>query len=374
MKISASKDNWGAEDLIVTDGWLEGNSLSDIMETYLERVVGDGVFAYYGRWFPLMVKFTDVGSRFPLRVHPDDETAEERYDSLGKSECWYVLDAEPGAKIFMGFNRDVTAQEFYDRCAEGTVEEVLNVIYPKKGDMIFVKPGTVHAPDAGIRLLEIQENSDLNFLLYGWNAGASAETDLEEAIDVIDYQQYGHMEHDCCCHEDDCHCHEDGHDCHCHGEDHHHEHHAAEGQVVETLIESPQFNVTKLNLTDPLHIYTEKFGSFIIYTCIEGAASIQVPSTSPDDEAYMENYEFRKGESILVPAEMPDLYLVPRDPSTVLIEATTMVEDEVDGYIDPNTEAFLEGEDYEGLEDGAFEDDDDAPSGPVGASPLNFFS
>ncbi len=367
MKFSASKDNWGAEDLMVTEGWLEGNMLSDIMETYLERVVGDGVFSYYGRWFPLMVKFTDVESRFPLRVHPDDETAEERYDSLGKSEYWYVLDAEPGAKIFMGFNRDVTAQEFYDRCIQGTVEEILNVIYPKKGDMIYVKPGTVHAPDAGVKLLEIQENSDLNFLLYDWSAGASAETDLEEAIDIIGYQQYGHDDHGCHCHEGECHCHDE----------HHHEHHADEGQVVKTLIESPQFNVTKLNLTDPLHIYTEKFGSFIIYTCIEGAASIQVPSTKPDGEAYMENFEFLKGESILVPAEMPDFYLVPRDPSTVLIESTTMVEEEVDEYIDPNTEAFLEGEDYEGLEDGAFDDDedgDDSPKGPTGASPLNFFS
>ncbi len=372
MKISASKDNWGAEDLIVTEGWLEGNTLSDIMEAYLERVVGDGVFSYYGRWFPLMVKFTDVGCRFPLRVHPDDETAEERYDSLGKSECWYVLDAEPGAKIFMGFNKDITAQEFYDRCAAGTVEEVLNVIYPKKGDLIYVKPGTVHAPDAGIKLLEIQENSDLNFLLYDWNAGASAESDLAEAIDMIDYQYYGHEEQKCHCHDEACHCHEDGHECDCR-----HEHEAAEGQIVEPLIETPQFNVTRLNLTDPLHIYTEKFGSFIIYICLEGAASIQVPSTKENGEAYMENYEFVKGESILIPAEMPDFYLVPRDPSTVLLEATTMVEEELDSYIDPDTEAFLEDEDYEGLEDGAFDDDDDEEGdlkGPSGASPLNFFS
>ncbi len=365
MKISASKDSWGADDLIVTDGWLEGNSISDIIETYLERVVGEGVFSYYGRWFPLMVKFTDVDSRSPLCVHPDDETAEERYDSLGKSKCWYVLDAEPNAKIFMGFGRDLTAQEFYDRCISGTVEEVLNVIYPKKGDIIHVKPGTVHASDAGLKLLEIQESSDLNFILYDWNAGASAETDLEEAIDIIDYQHYGHEEHECRGHEE-------GHECHCH-----HEHEAAEGKVVETLVESPQFNVTRLNLTDPLHIYTEKFGSFIVYVCVEGAASIQVPSTKPDGEAYMENYEFAKGETILVPADMPDFFLVPRDRSTVLLEALTRVEEEVDNYIDPSTEAFLENEDYEGLEDGSFdedEDDDDAPKGPAGASPLNFFS
>ena len=142
---------------------------------------------------------------------------------------------------------------------------------------------------------------------------------------------------------------------------------------METLVESPQFNVTKLNISDPLHIYTEKFESFIVYICLEGAASIQVPSTRENGEAYMENYEFSKGETILIPADMPDFYLVPRDRSTVLLEAVTRPVEEQDEYIDPTTEAFLENEDYEGLEDGAF-DDDEPSEGPAGASPLNFFS
>ena len=116
-------------------------------------------------------------------------------------------------------------------------------------------------------------------------------------------------------------------------------------------MEGHPFNVAKINLTDPLHIYTENFESFIIYICIEGAASIQVPSTKENGEAYMENYEFAKGETILVPADMPDFYLVPRDRSTVLLEAVTMPAEELDEYIDPSTEAYLEDEDYEGLED-----------------------
>ena len=86
----------------------------------------------------------------------------------------------------------------------------------------------------------------------------------------------------------------------------------------------------------------------------------------------MENYEFAKGETILVPAEMEDFYLVPRDPETMLLEAVTRPVEALDEYIDPETEAFLEGEDYEGLEDGAF--DEDEPSAPAGASPLNFFN
>ena len=109
-----------------------------------------------------------------------------------------------------------------------------------------------------------------------------------------------------------------------------------------------------------------------MYICVEGAASIQVPSQDEDGHPKMDSYEFSKGETIMVPADMPDFFLVPRDKGTVLLEAVTRPVDEVDEYIDPDTEAFLEDEDYEGLEDGAF--DDDQPSAPAGSSPLNFFS
>jgi mannose-6-phosphate isomerase class I len=243
-------------------------------------------------------------------------------------------------------------------------------------------------------VVEIQESSDLIFRLYDWGREFDPSTarpmHLDEAIDFIDYNKFDDSfylkgplwtdeDHECHCHEGghECHCHEEGHECSCHehtcecGCGAHHDH----DKVVETFVESPQFNVSKLNLTDPLHIYTEKFASFIIYICIEGAASIQVPSENEKGEACMDNYEFAKGETILIPADMPDFFLVPRDRSTVILEAVTRPVDELDAYIDPDTEAFLEDEDYEGLEDGAFDEDDedDVPQGPSGASPLGFF-
>jgi len=373
----------GFEDSVVKDGWLAGNTMSEIMETYLERIVGENVYNYYGRQFPLLIKFLDINDRLSVQVHPDDEIAAERYDALGKNEAWYVMDAKPGARIYAGFNREVSAQELYDRCNAGTVEEILNVIYPKKGDILHITPGTVHAADGGLLIAEIQESSDLTFRLYDWGREFNPETarplHLEEAIDFIDYNKFddshyikGPLWNEC---HDGCHCHEEGkecndHDCHCH--DHGHE------DVVEHLVESPQFNVTKISLTDPLHIYTEKFESFIIYICIEGAASVQVPSEKADGEAYMENYEFSKGETILIPADMTDFFLVPRDRSTILLEAVTRPVQEVDDYIDPSTEAFLEDEDYEGLEEGLLDDEDDddcdcGHHGHHGASPLGFF-
>ena len=348
----------GIEDSVVANGWLAGNTVSELMDTYLERVVGEEVYKYFGRQFPILVKFLDVQGRLSLQVHPDDEIAAERYDSLGKPELWYVLDAKPGSKMYLGFNKEMTAQEFYDRCNNGTIEEVLNVVYPKKGDSIYVAPGTVHSADGGLLLVEVQESSDMVFRLYDWgreNDPATARPmHLEEAIDMIDYRPYdqslykkGPLWGESC---------------------------SCEPSAVDILHESPQFNVTKLNLTDPLHIYTEKFESFIIYVCAEGAASVQIPSTKENGEAFMENYEFAAGETILVPADMPDFYLVPRDRSTVILEVVSRPAEELDDYIDPDTDAFLENEDYEGLEDGAFDDDDEAAHSNRGASPLNFFS
>ena len=375
----------GFEDSVVKEGWLAGNTISELMETYIERVVGEDVYNYYGRQFPLLIKFLDIKGKLSVQVHPDDEIAAERYDSLGKNEIWYVLDAKPGSKIYAGFNRDMTAQELYDRCHDGSVEEVLNVICPKKGDVLHIAPGTVHSAEGELMVVEVQESSDLIFRLYDWGREFDPATarpmHLEEAIDLIDYNLFDDAhyikgplwpadEHECHCHAEDhvCHCHEEEHECGC-GAHHGHD------KVVETFVESPQFNVSKLNLTDPLHIYTEKFASFIIYVCIEGAASVQVPSENEKGEACMENYEFGKGETILIPADMPDFFLVPRDRSTVILEAVTRPAEELDAYIDPDTEAFLEDEDYEGLEEGAFDDDDedDVPHGPSGASPLGFF-
>ena len=356
----------GIEDSVVSEGWLAGNTLSELMETYLEKVVGEEVYNYYGRQFPLLIKFLDIHGKLSVQVHPDDEIAAERYDSLGKAEIWYVMDAEPGAKVYMGFNREVSAQEFYDRCHNGTVEEVLNVIYPKKGDSIYVAPGTVHAAEGGLLIAEIQESSDLTFRLYDWgrefDPATARQTHLEEAIDLINYGKFDESlykkgplwEEECSC-----------------GHEHHHHH----DEVAEKLVETPQFNVTKINLTDPLHIYTEQFASFIIYMCVEGEASVQVPVENEAGEKGMENYVIKAGETILIPAQMQDFYLVPRDRSTVLLEAVTRPEEDLDEYIDPSTEAFLDDEDYEGLEDGLMEDDDEdmEDHGPAGASPLGFF-
>ncbi len=328
---------WGLETWLIADmdfenskianGWLEDNTIEDLMETYLERVVGEDVYEYYGRQFPILVKHLLINDEIPLQVHPSDEDAQDRFDSLGKAELLYVKKADKNAKIYLGFNKEMTAQEFFERTNEGSIYEVLNEIPLKAGAAYFIKPGLVHTIKGEANIIAIQQSSDLDFVLYAKDLSKEEEEirflHLSEAIDIIDYSKYSHTI------------------------EHHHD------EVVETLVARPEFTVSKLNLTDTLHIYTEKFGSFIIYICVQGAASIQL--ALGDGKKSKDNYEIVEGEAILIPAECPDFYLAPKASNTVILEARVEKHEIVDSYINPDTEPFLEDEDYDGLEDEYFE-------------------
>ena len=332
----------GFIDSVVAEGWLAGNTLGEIMETYIERIVGEEVCRYYGRQFPVLVKFLDIQGRTPLLVHPDDEVAGQRYDALGKCEMWYIMDASPDAKIYMGFKREIPAQELYDRCRDGSIEEVLNVIHPRKGDSLLVRPGTVHAAEGGLLIAQIQESSDIDFRLYDWGkdkeSAAAGMMHLEEAFDIIDMGAYDSSDY------------RKGPlwetDASAAGAGRH-----SRSDVTETLVSVPQFTVTAIDVREPLKISTEHYGSFLIYICIEGEADIQVPAASGNGGKSMEDYRLKKGETILIPADMPDFFIVPTDRDTAVLEVMTEKREETDSYIDPDTEPYLEGEDYGGVED-----------------------
>ena len=124
----------GADESVVSEGFLEGNTLEDVLETYLGDLVGDAVYDRYRNQFPLLIKLLDINDRLSVQVHPDDTTAEQRYDSYGKKECWYVLEADDDAVIWLGVKKDVTAREFYQSCKQGNADKLLNEFHPKKGE------------------------------------------------------------------------------------------------------------------------------------------------------------------------------------------------------------------------------------------------
>jgi Phosphomannose isomerase len=305
----------GFRESMISEGWLGGSTLADLMETYLERVVGDDVFEAYGTQFPVMAKILDVKGRMPLQVSAGDDVAFERYDSLGKAALWYVLEAGPDAVLYLGFNRSMDAGELYSRCTGNTLEDCLNVVHPHAGEAYFVKPGTVFAAGGGVKLVEIAESSELSFSIFNWGKPLPEGEDLflEEALDVIDYSKTEPV--------------------------------ATEGTI---LAAGPEFKVTKLDLSAAIRISSDQPVSFALYTCTKGLVSIQVPDEPGSKK--MTEYALAAEHSILVPSEILEFYLVPLAAGTVVLE--TMVEKQV--HIDA----------YTGMEEGQAVDPVDSSDTP----------
>ena len=182
------------DDCEVINGWLEGNSLADLVEVYMGDLVGDKVYEQYGSEFPLLLKIIDANDNLSIQVHPNDELAEEEHGLSGKTEMWYVLDAD----IILGFNRYVSKSEYIERVATGHLEEVLQKYPVKKGDVYFIPAGMVHSIGKGCLILEIQEPTDFTIQPERWcnDYHISYEEeyiglDKETALGSINYDIFG---------------------------------------------------------------------------------------------------------------------------------------------------------------------------------------
>lgn len=265
------------DDSIVSTGYLTGNSLSEIVETYLGDLVGDEIYNYFHNSFPLLIKFLDIKGQLSIQVHPDDEIAAERYDSYGKNEAWYIMDASPDAVIYMGFNTPVSASEFYERCKNGTVVEVLNKYRVQRGDFFYIGAGTVHAVEGEVFMAEIQQASDITLRLYDWGKEndpvTAREIHLEEAIDIINYDPSQQDTY-----------------------------YLKSNDQERILTDNEYFTIREYKISGKKSVSPSLFESFIIYVCIEGAIVVK-----SEDSMYHET--LTRGETILVPASSPDLEL-----------------------------------------------------------------
>ncbi len=144
--------------------------------------------------FPILIKFIDAKQALSIQIHPDDEYALENEGEYGKNEMWYVVDCEPGAYLYCGLSRDVSREELEERIANNTITEVLNKIDVKKGNVVMVKAGTIHAIGAGIIICEIQQNSNSTYRMYDYDRrdkfGNPRELHVAKAMDVVDTHMY----------------------------------------------------------------------------------------------------------------------------------------------------------------------------------------
>jgi mannose-6-phosphate isomerase len=178
------------EDLsVVAQGKLTGSTLRELIERYGDEI---SPATTTGR-FPILIKYIDANRRLSVQVHPNDDYARkhEGPQELGKTECWYVLEAQPGAELVVGMKRGVSREAFRVMTETGHIEEGIRTIPVSKGDFVYIKSGTVHAIMEGILICEIQENSDSTYRLYDWgrvgNDGKPRPLHLEKAMDVIQF-------------------------------------------------------------------------------------------------------------------------------------------------------------------------------------------
>ncbi len=179
------------DESVVANGSLKGNTLSELVEIYMDEMVGESIYQRFSTEFPLLIKLIDAADNLSIQVHPDDELSASRHGAYGKTEMWYVLDAKPGATLYMGFNEEVDKAKYMEYLKAGKLEELLAKYEVKAGDTFFIPAGTIHAIGAGTVIAEIQQTSDVTYRVYDFgrvdSQGKTRELHTELALDAIDY-------------------------------------------------------------------------------------------------------------------------------------------------------------------------------------------
>lgn len=181
---------------VVSEGEYAGMNLSELISRFGKELLGNMVFEKYHGKFPLLIKLIDANDNLSVQVHPDDNLARKRHNSLGKTEMWYIIDTEEGAKIYAGLKDQLSPEEYVKRVADNTFSDALAIHDSKEDDVFFLPAGRVHAIGAGNLLAEIQESSDITYRIYDYNRkdanGNPRELHTEMAKDAIDFKVYGH--------------------------------------------------------------------------------------------------------------------------------------------------------------------------------------
>ena len=273
------------DESVVTNGFLAGNNLAELLEVYMGDLVGDRVFERYGHTFPLLFKLIDANDNLSIQVHPNDETARARHDSLGKTEMWYVVDADPGAELIIGFAHDSSKEEYSQAVERGEVERLLQHVPVQRGDVFFIPAGLVHAIGRGVVVAEIQESSDITYRIYDYKRkdadGHERELHVAQALDVIDFAASPRPKT------------------------------PYEPRLNEpvTLVSCDYFTTNSLRFDREVVRDYAPIDSFVTYMCLEGAFDIVCEG---------EKTPVQRGETVLVPAAINEVKLVPSQPSALL--------------------------------------------------------
>ncbi|MCF0203327.1 MAG: class I mannose-6-phosphate isomerase [Bacteroidaceae bacterium] len=279
---------------VVANGIFAGRTLQSLVEEYRELMVGRQVYNMYGTKFPLLIKFIDAARDLSIQVHPNDKMAMEKHNCFGKTEMWFIMDAEPGARIYSGLKSRISEYEYNKRIEDGSICDVLQAHEVKKGDTFFIPAGRIHAICGGIMVAEIQQSSDITYRIFDYNRpgldGKPRQLHTELAAKAIDYTVY----------------------------DDYRSYYQRRLNKPVCISECEYFSVILLEVDRAFHRKLYKYDSFVSYMCLEGTCTINIRSWQKFDkknEPCIRTIVLHKGNSCLIPAGVADFDVTPHNPT-----------------------------------------------------------
>jgi len=254
---------------VVATGILTGKSLNDLIDLNPNELLGTAVYKKFGKQFPLLFKYLDAREDLSIQVHPNDELAKKRHNSFGKTEMWYVLQADTNSKLIVGFKEDSNAAEYLENLKNKTLLSILDNVEVQVGDVFFLETGTVHAIGAGLVIAEIQQTSDITYRLYDFDrvdaAGNQRELHVDLALDAINYNKI----------------------------DTHKKYNKVLNQS-NSMVDCAYFTTNFLPLDGKVAV-NKSGNSFTVYMCVDGGFEIEYEGVK---------FKYIKGDTVLIPAEL----------------------------------------------------------------------
>jgi len=261
---------------VISNGIFSGTDLAALVADKKEELIGGSIYDQFGNEFPLLIKFIDANQDLSIQVHPDDRLAKERHNGLGKTEMWYVLQADAGATLINGFSKDTDKAVFMEHLNNGTLTDILNRAEVNVGDAFYLPAGRVHTIGGGLLLAEIQQASDLTYRIYDFDRvdknGNRRELHTGLAVDAIDYSKPVQVK-------------------------------SLYSQIqnqFNNVVSSPFFTTNKIDADQNVLIDRSDLDSFKIYISVGGAGKVAEESIT-------------FGEVLLVPALMKTYEIEPDD-------------------------------------------------------------
>lgn len=279
----------GDDISVVSNGFLAGNNLQEVLEVYMTELVGSKLYEKYGNYFPILLKFIDAQDDLSIQVHPDDALGLEKYNSYGKTEMWYIFDADEKAKIISGFKKSCNPDKLRKAVSGPEVVDYLHAVDTTKGDVFFIPAGRIHALCAGNIVVEIQQPSDITFRLYDYNRpgqdGKMRDLHIEEAVEATSFSV----------------------------EDKVATSYKLTANTPVNLAKTPFFTTNIIELDRVIKRDYYYLNSFVIIIAVEGNVEIAYGEGEP--------VLMQKGDSVLIPAELKDITYTPLTQNARLIES-----------------------------------------------------